>query len=124
MIDDVGKREEMHEPRESEISLVAVEHVPHVLPQPRCIAEGIGTHYRGDRDNSEANGEEPRVVGDTAALKAASCDNADGEDELPGNGVEPPGSLNGPRWQIERERARRQIDPGRGCENQPIVAAR
>src|SRR6476661_4066794 len=120
MIDDVGKREEMHEPRESEIRL-EVEHV--MLPQPRRIAEGIGTHYRGDRDNSEANGEEPRVVGDTAALKAASCDNADGEDELPRDGVEPPGSLNGPRRQIEREGARRQIDPGRGCEHQPIVAA-
>src|SRR5262249_5523392 len=119
MIDDVGKREEMHEPRESEIGL-KVERVPHVLPQPRCKAAGIGTDYRGDRDNSEANGEEPRVVGDTAALKSASCENANGEDELPRDGVEPPGSLNGPRWQIEREGARRQIDPGRGCEHQPI----
>src|SRR5258706_4026412 len=108
MIDDVGKRKKMHEPRQSEIGLAAVEHVPHVLPQPRRIAEGIGAHYRGDRDNSKASGEEPRVVGDTAALKSASCENADGEDELPRDGVEPPGSLNGPRWQIEREGARRQ----------------
>src|SRR5262249_22880133 len=109
MIDDVGKREEMHEPRESEIGL-EVEHVPHVLPQPRRIAEGMGPHSGGDRDNGEENCEDPPVVGDTAALKAASCDNADGEDELPCNGVEPPGSLNGPRWQIEREDPCRQID--------------
>src|SRR6516165_1117180 len=104
MIDDVGKREEMHEPRESEIGLAAVEHVS---PQPRPIAEGIGAHYRRDRHDSEASGEEPRVVGDTAALKSPPCENADGEDELPRDGVEPPGSLNGPGWQIERERARR-----------------
>src|SRR3979490_1102647 len=105
MIDDVGKREKMHEPRESEIGLAAVEHVAHVLPQPRRIAEGIGAHYRSDRDDSEASGEEPRVVGDTAALKSASCENADGEDglppdggeeEVPRGGFEEPGPLNGP----------------------------
>src|SRR5215831_10649349 len=104
MIDDVGKREEMHEPRESEIGLVAVEHVAHVLPQPRCVAEGIHAHYRGARHDSEASGEEPRVVADTAALESAACENADGEDELPRDGVEPPGSLNGPGRQIQRER--------------------
>src|SRR2546428_6271139 len=96
MIDDVGKREKMHEPRESEIGLAAVEHVAHVLPQPRRITEGIGAHYQGDRDDSDASGEEPRVVGDTAALNSATCDNANGEDELPCHGVEEPGSLNGP----------------------------
>src|SRR5262249_31976060 len=116
MIDDVGKREEMHEPRESEIGLAAVEHVAHALPQPRPIAAGIGAHSRGYRHDSEASGEEPRVVGDTAALQSASCKNADGEDELPRDRVEEPGSRNGPGWQIERERARCQIDPGRGCE--------
>src|SRR5262249_57658454 len=96
VIDDEGKGEEMGEPRESEIGLVAVEHVAQVLPQPRRIAEGIGAHDRGDHHDNEANGEEPRVVSDTAALKSASCENADGEDELPRDGVEPPGSLNGP----------------------------
>src|SRR6266436_5563559 len=69
-------------------------------------------------------GKPPRVVGDTAALKPASCEDADGEDELPRDGVEEPGSLDGPGRQVERERARRQIDPSRGCEHQPIVAPR
>src|ERR1700757_3729735 len=100
-MDDVSKREEMHEPRESEIGLAAVEHVAHPLPQPRRTAERIGAHHRGDRDDSEASCEEPRVVGDTTALKSASCEDADGEDELPPNGVEEPSSLNGPGWQIE-----------------------
>src|SRR5262245_29798322 len=104
MVDDVTKREEMHEPRDSETGLPAVEHVVHVLPQPRRIAEGLGAQHRGDRDHSEASGEEPRVVGDTAALKPAPRENADGEDELPRDGVEPPGSLNGPGREIERER--------------------
>src|SRR5215471_6586104 len=67
MVDDVGKREEMHEPRESEIALAAVEHAVRVLPQPRRKAEGVGAHDRRDRDDREASGEEPRVVGDTAA---------------------------------------------------------
>src|SRR5262249_59104574 len=106
MIEVEGSREKMPKPRESEIGLAAVEHVAHVLPQPRPIAEGIGAHYRGDRHDSEASGEEPRVVGDTAALQSASCKNADGEDKLPRDGVEEPGSRNGPGWQIERERAR------------------
>src|SRR5262249_57082755 len=105
MVADVARREEMKEPRESEIGLAAVEHVVHVLPQPRRIAEGLGAHHRGDHDDSEASSEEPRVVGDTAALKPASRENADGEDELPRDGVEPPGSLNGPGREIERERA-------------------
>src|SRR5215813_9614202 len=96
MIDDVGKREEMHEPRESEIGLAAVEHVAQVLPQPRRIAEGIGAHCRGDHHDSEANGKKPRVVRDTAALNSARCEYANGEAELPRDGVEPPGSLNGP----------------------------
>src|SRR5262249_44610353 len=68
MVDDVGKCEEMHEPRESEIALAAVEYVVRVLPEPRCKAEGIGAHGRSDRDDREASSEEPRVVGDTAAL--------------------------------------------------------
>ena len=87
MVDDVGKGEEMHEPREPEIGLAAVEHVAHIVPQPRRKAEGIGAHYRGYRDDSEASGEQPRVVGDTAALNSATCANADGEDELPCDGV-------------------------------------
>src|SRR2546430_16331530 len=116
---DEGNGEKIQEPRKSEIGLAAVEHIAHVLPQPRRIAEGTGTHYRGDRHNSEASGEESRVVGNTAGLKSASCENADGEDQLPRDGVEPPGSLSGPGWQIETEGARRQIDRGRGCEHQP-----
>src|SRR5262249_56128566 len=123
MVDDVGKCEEMHEPRESEIGLAAVEYVAHILPQPRRIAEGIGAHYRGDRHDSEASGEEPRVVCDTAALKSPSCENADGEDELPGDGVQPPGSRNGPAWQIERETASCRIDPGPGCDHHPTLSA-
>ena len=47
MIDDVGKREDMHEPRESEIGLAAVEHVAHVLPQY------VGTLARGGCNSTD-----------------------------------------------------------------------